>query len=380
MSFRIQITTLLISSMAFFSCSPKNEESAPNPSVNPQVVTLTPRTAETEPEPIPQLVVLFEFEGIPQSALNAWIGERNLKIIQQQLELNEQGLPVTEGDLYILSPRLITQFIEKDYVAPWNPEPDLADINPIFTSHSFDFNNAYAIPWRWTPMVLLQHRPDPAATEAAHSPESPSYPDDPVMIASLQSTPPQISAPAPSLPNPDAYRASWETFIDTPNASVWIPAACPLRNTSDFVNPEWTWSLPQSKTTIVFDHLLVGARSELKPEASELLEYLLSSAEQNYLITTTGYFPVICPLGKETAASPIPLPKGNWLNKSTFITMPAYTPPAAPESSESDPAISAEAPEIPATTPPPEDKATSAAPAPETSPAPETTPPAQTAY
>lgn len=369
---RIQLVTLLICSAALFSCSPKTDEPEQKSSIPPKVSNLQPRPPEAQPEPIPQLVVLFEFEGIPQSTLNAWVGTRRLKIIQQQLELDERGNPITEADIYILSPRLITHFIEKNHVAPWSPEPDLSKINPIFTSHPFDFSNVFAIPWRWTPMVLLKHKPDPDAPAPAPTEETPAFPEDPIMKASLQTQPRNHSVAIPTVPDPDAYRAAWEYFKATPHASIWIPAACPLRNTINYAKPEWTWSLPQSQTTIIFDHLLIGARSELKAEASELLSYLLASDQQDQLITTTGYFPVICPLGKETSVSPVPLPNGDWLNKSGFISLPAYTPPAAPSlpaaKATTDPSVVEPAPEA------------NVSPAPTTSPTPETVPPAQTVY
>jgi|GEM_PF-7036179 len=371
MSSRLQLTALLIISALWFSCSPPADEAGSKSSIPKKISTLEPRTAEPEPEPIPELVILFEFEGIPQSTLNAWIGDRNLKLIQRQLELDENGLPAEKGDIYILSPRLITQFVEKNQVTPWDPVPELSEINPIFTSHAFDFENQYAIPWRWTPMVLLKHLPDPTKTaESTNTSDSPSFPDDPVMIASLQSLAPPPESVAPTVPDPEAYRTAWESFRASETGSVWIPAACPIRNTSDYANPGWKWSLPKSGTTIVFDHILLGAQSELKPEASELLNYLISSDEQNFLVTTTGYLPVICPLGKETHISPIPLPGGNWLNNSGFISLPAFSPPPATETIDVETSQPDESGE---------EEVSDAPPLP-TSPAPETTPQDQTVY
>lgn len=374
MLLRLKILVLLICCGYAVSCSPETEEPDAGSSISRKVDTLKPRNAEVKPEPVPQLVILFEFEGIPQSSLNSWIGNRNLKLVQHQLKLSEQGLPVKEADLYILSPRLITQFIEKNTVARWDPAPDLSAVNPIFTSHSFDFKNEYAVPWRWTPMVLLQHlqvlATDP--TTSVTTPAVPIFPEDPVMIASLQSSSVALEPVAPTVPDPGAYRIAWESFLASRAATVWIPAACPIRNTSDYINPGWKWSLPQARTTIIFDHLLLGARSKLKQEALELVNYLVSSQEQDLLITNSGYLPVVCPLGQETQTSPIPMPKGSWLNNSNFISLPAYSPAPADESAApgNDPDTGSErvAPKA------------SDAPALPSSPGPGTTPPDQTVY
>ncbi|MEM6884857.1 MAG: hypothetical protein AAF571_07470 [Verrucomicrobiota bacterium] len=374
MSSRLQFTAVLVCTALWFSCSPPAEESSPDPSIPKKVSSLEPRTAEPEPEPIPQLVILFEFEGIPQSTLNAWIGDRNLKLIQRQLELDTAGLPIEPADLYILSPRLITQFIEKGQVTHWNPQPNLSNINPTFTSHNFDFQNLYAIPWRWTPMVLLEHVTDTESSRINPQSDSPNFPDDPIMIASLQSLPAAPGPIAPTVPNPAAYRIAWETFLESPATSVWIPAACPIRNTSDYVNPGWKWIIPSSGTTIVFDHLLLGSESELKQETYELLEYLLSANEQNFLLTTSGYLPVICPLGKETHTSPIPMPAGDWLNNSGFISLPAYTLPAPAEAEPATPETEiVDSSEV-------DIESTNDAPAPPSSPTPAATHPDQTVY
>jgi hypothetical protein len=382
----------LVATLVFSSCSKKPGDNPAStadtpPAIPPQHTQLQLRSGEKPPAPVTQLVVLFEFEGIPQSTLNAWVGERNLRVVQRQLELNEEGLPTIEADLYVLSPRLISQFIDKKVVSAWSPEPDLALINPIFTSHPFDFKNHFALPWRWSPMVLLNHVPDPQAqantTAVPATPAAPSFPDDPAMISMIQGNKATPDGP-PLIPDPDAYRAVWEDFSGNPASTVWIPAACPLRNTSDYAKPEWKWSLPKSGTVIIFDHLLVGADSELKAEASDLMNTLLSADEQSYLLSTSGYFPVISALGKETTISPIPLPKGDWLNRSQFITFSAYDP-APPPATPSISTTEAEGETTNAGSASKEDGATppapiSSVPASEPLPAPETTPPVQTVY
>lgn len=314
------------------SCSPPPQEStAPAPAVEELSVKPTPA-----PPPPPELVILFEFEGVPIKMLEAWRNNRPLRVVQRQLRLDAEGRPLNQGDLLLLSPRLIPHFVANEWVQAWEPAGDLSRINPNFTSHRFDPANRYAWPWRWTPWVLLDAVADPTAADASaaargKSDAKPTVPNDVVFVqhsgffrASDSGSDPAraaLTSSIPTVPQSADYRVAWESFLSGTVSSLWIPAACPLRNIEPMQSPEWKWRLPEKRTIIHIDHWLLPTKSQHAEEARDLVRYLSSPEVQHALVSTSGYFPVNEPLGREGSSSPIPLPVGDWLNQSDFVTL-----------------------------------------------------------
>lgn len=287
------------------------------------------------------MTIVFEFEGIAPELLDDAIrayGE-NLRIRQEQLRLDATGVPLTRGDIYLLSPRSIPHFIAREWVASLGDEISLSEVNPSFTFHRFDPRNRFSIPYRWTPVVSLQATPvETNTTSPPINTGSEKIPLDPPVTDFLGLTSPKIpdgSTPhLPQLPNPDLYRRTWNVFVDGQASRIRLPAACPIRNLGRQSVPKWTWSIPEGKTVIFFDHLLIDQDSHLADESKAIVSHLISKEAQSKLVKTSGYFPVLIPLGKETSASPVALPQGEWLGKSNFITCDPFFPPLSPVNSD----------------------------------------------
>ncbi|MEM6822290.1 MAG: hypothetical protein AAF558_10150, partial [Verrucomicrobiota bacterium] len=330
------------------------------------------RNAPEEPPPPPSLTVAFEFEGIPQALINRWSDENQVKVIQKPLQFDEAENITEPADLYILTPRTIPQFIENQWAAAWSESPDKASINPTFTNHRFDPQNEYALPWRWTPMVLLKHKP--VKTDPNQTPPPPPQFDptlDPVPLdaalrAHLIGQTFEVSDISDYLPDSKAYQVVWDTFREKKLETAWLPAAYLIQNTPDSKQTFWSWSIPHQSTVIFFDHLLISPEPEMPEEALSLAKYLLQSEQQKMIMQQSGYLPVVSSLGKELQSSTIPLPPGNWIHQSQFILLKPLPKP--------EPEDAAPADEItPGTRFNLEDSESP-------SPAPEIAPPAQTVY
>jgi len=327
-------------SLCFLSCSPPENADSESRDVQVETTEVEPEVPHPlPPPPLPEMTLVFEFEGIAPQLLDDAIracGE-NFRIRQEQLRLDASGSPATRGDLYLLSPRSIPHFITREWVTPLSGEISLSEVNPTFTFHRFDPGNQYSIPYRWTPVVSLLATPENTETASSIDTGPEKIPADPPVTDYLELTSPEIpeepAARPLQLPDPDFYRETWSPFVTGQVSRIRLPAACPIRNLGKAGVPKWTWSIPEGRTVIFFDHLLLGRDSTLSDKAKAVASYLITHENQSRLVRTSGYFPVLIPLGKEDSASPVALPGGDWFQKSSFITgEPFFPPPPAPPS------------------------------------------------
>ncbi|MGF1677596.1 MAG: hypothetical protein ACFCUX_00200 [Candidatus Methylacidiphilales bacterium] len=290
--------------------------------------------AEKKPETQPQaekkerakepivLRVAYEFEGIPETLFPEWVDGKEVVIHQYQIRLDIQGKPEKPADLYILSPRLITHFITTGLLATLPEDQDLRAINPTFTHHRFDPMQTAGVPWRWTPMVVLQR-----ADVAGHG-SLPVFPEDIVLLAGLEHPEGDFRYrkydPEIYCPDPIAYKKVWDQYVSGGLPSLWIPAACPIRNLENPAVPPWKWNIPNNQTVILLDHLALSAQTDQRTRALSLINHLITPSSQKELPRQTGYFPVISYWGRELQDSPIPLPNHAWLSRSIFLDLPAW--------------------------------------------------------
>jgi len=328
--FFIFLQTLGLIAFFWTGCSPEPEEPVKN---DAQSITASPQAPPKSPPPPPpiQLTLCFEFEGIAPRALDRWIKtfNRPVNILQQQIKQSEDGSMETPGDLYLISPRLIPDFVTNSRLAPVNCPELLTPMNPVFTNHRFDPENVYTVPHRWTPMIRLT-RPAQAKENVHSEPSSEILiPDDPLMQRVLFSDPGLSGHPGgpPRLPDPGSYRQTWDRFLNGPVHEIWIPAACTFRHIGTEIPEGWQWTLPTSKSAVFFDHLALSASTEHGDIVRDLIAHLSSKAEQDRLMDESGYFSVMSLLGAETAAAPVPLPRDDWLNRSAFMLEPAFVAP-----------------------------------------------------
>lgn len=257
-----------------------------------------PPSPQPAPASPPTFRVYYEKDPVPDAFIRPWAARQNLRVVQTPLRRDAAGEWPRDGDLYIVSPRLLAARVPLQK----NPAPEsLLRVNPMFTSHAFDPNNELTVPWRWTPYVFyIRQRLS-------------------IMMRPIDNPP----------DNAAAENDSWRALLAGKISSAVLPATYAQLSGGayDFILKFWL-DIPQEGTFIRLDLLTVNAAGEHPAAAADLIAFLLAPEQQHALVTVTGYFPVTAKLGREYDDAHVPLPKTRWLDHSTFIIdgPPAETP------------------------------------------------------
>jgi predicted small lipoprotein YifL len=395
MRFQSWLLVALAAALSVAACGPRGAEApppdeAPPPSETPDAppskpnsgfLTLRPpaKPDQRPPEPpkplAPRLVILHDGAPLPDAWLKEWKGERALTLQQRALTAADATLPADAG-LVVLAPHRLGALLAGRPLLPLAHRLTPSPASPLFLHHPYDPGQQASLPFRWTPYVLYRKRenaeaPFPPHTITWQAEEGILWPEPPAPARAFWLKSQGLSANAPLaekeraawtalesslLPVLQSPSVVWTQFLEGKATRCWLPAAFRFRlSPEQRTNGTMDWIIPAHGTVIHLDLLAIPSDAPQADAALELAEFLTSSAIQERLAPETGWLPVNRPIGKESSPSPLPLPAGDWLDKSEipypdqpFPIAQAPSPPEAPDATPEAPAAPpAEAPPAP---------------------------------
>jgi spermidine/putrescine-binding protein len=290
-----------------------------------------------EPLDLDVVTVYYENDPIPDAWLQEWSRIEGKAVIQKQLP--PSGEIVRDADLFILSPQRLQQWIGQELIqslpAGWMTQ----GINPALLAHSFDPENTYSRPWRWTP-YLYQGRPttEPLPTtdsfeKLAARPDS-LWPNDPRLLTALRLKEQKISANTrkesaqrraltdTTLWSKDRTASEsecWSQLLEGKVSVTFLPASLRLTEAASAVD-DIVWWWPQGGTIIRFEQLAIPTFSERSELAQKLIAFLLEPAQQNRMVADTGYFSVHGKPDADLARTMVALPnEKGWFDRAEFL-------------------------------------------------------------
>lgn len=277
------------------------------------------------------LIVYVEKEPLPESWLAEWKEDTGYEV-KQRVFIPEEGkdLPL-DGDVYSVSPRYFQKLKEKQELIEFKEDEFWNGVNSVFGGHSFDLDNKWTRPWRWSPYFFYVKQ-----TESGASPQinqwwknaNALWPRDEELLEGLRAK--EVGKSANALPRSTDILESirrnlsdesqcWESIRDGKIEMTLLPAFYRIKN-SDV--PLIALKVSKNGTLIQFDVLAVSIRT-LKPElAKEFVNFLMSSSVQDRLLSETGYFSTHGDIHEKMKASPVALPNGSWFEHSEFLFKP----------------------------------------------------------
>lgn len=305
--------------------------------------------------PKPTFTIYYESEGLPGDWAKQWAEERQFEI--RQIHIDTPEFKPETADLYILSPTLFEKITSEISFAKLPSTLPLTEINPAFTNHPFDFDNAISRPWRWTPFFFLtkpeQDGARPSIKNWLHWDHA-GLPDDTTLLAALRLKEKGISANPidPALREKQQaeltpvvqermhpFSETWQHFQKGQDDMALLPLSLLISN-RNAIPPGTRIETPAHGTIIHLDHLLVPETSQHHKEAVDLIETLLGEEKQKALMLTTGYFPVRSKFGEEIPTPPLVMPAGDWFNRSELLIVKA---PPHPEEPQPQPILTSQA-------------------------------------
>jgi len=342
----IQLFLLFLLPLLWIGCQKKSVPENPPSNVveeTPDLKTpaiVPPRTPWPNK---PTLTIYYDHEPLPQECLTTWPSLANYELVQKKLEPDLSGVLPSDGDLYIVSAPAIKKLrnlIEWQVASHIIP---LEQLNPLFTSHSFDPENKVSLPWRWSPYVFYRKK-ETAETnlpvfffQGWSTEPFTLWPQEWALLWGMKRHMTKGSANTPV--NDSEIKAFQETKTSLynlvkPQRECWKAINEPtgmVRQTFALAawklnpkagdNPLIEWSIPSQGTLIQFEHLMIPAKTPYLSSINELVGLLLSEGGQKELMQQTGYFPVRTRVGLEMAGATVPLPKGTWLDNSEFLLL-----------------------------------------------------------
>ncbi|MFH1067885.1 MAG: hypothetical protein V1746_08295 [bacterium] len=311
----------------------------------PIVVPTPTPTPQPTPEKPPVLVFYTEKALLPASWLEEWEKAGGMKV-EQRLLTSSEGKPLPlDGDVYSLSPRHFNVLRQGLELASFDEGESKNGANPAFTGYSFDPDSQWTRPWRWTP-YFFYFRNNAALTERWWAHPNALWPDDMDLLIALQVKQLGQSANAP-------HNEAWDRVWQEIGASVrladegkcWqalqegqceislLPAA--LRLQSPDIK-DISWRAPSHGAMVQLDVLVIAAKSPHMEQARKWVEFLIAPPQQKRVLPETGYFPTHTKPGEEWKGSPIPLPSGEWFDKSEFL-LPSPVAPTPQEPAAVEP-------------------------------------------
>jgi len=306
----------------------------------PEFASSSPTTREGESLPaLPAFTIYYTVDPIPEQWINAWKESAGDEwpVLQLPLESDLSELPA-DGHLYVISPQWLPRLqstldLEEIHSAPW-----IDEINPTFTGFSFDRDNSFAAPWRWTPFGYVHHLP---ATEEGQTGELKEefLIRDPIHLSARWRMDKQIPVNAFNQAAPvydeNKEQLNWQGLRQKLESyefsQLWVPFAWWVNQSLD-TNEACNWVVPKRGTLLHFDHLCVQADQEYSQQAAQLIDFLLEENQQNQLFPETGYFPVISQLSKEIPEAAMTVPAKGWLDLCEFaLAPPGFREPILPE-------------------------------------------------
>lgn len=304
------------------------------------------------------LIFYVERELLPQSWLDAFEKQTGEKVEQRLLFFGANKTIPLDGDVYSIEPRHLAALSEKQELMEFKNGEFWNGANPIFGGHSFDIDNRYTRPWRWTPyfFYLRNLNANSAQPNVAKAylvqpakwwlADKALWPSDFELLTALRMKELGHSA---NVKHGDlwegAYRdlsknlndshvanekTCWEALQEGKIDISFLPATYLFR-ASPAEQQNFLWRVPSRGTLIEFDVLAIASQTTRPEIAKKLVQFLTSSGQQAKLIPDTGYLPVKSRPGYEWKATFLPPPSGDWLAKSEFLTAPAL-PTAQKES------------------------------------------------
>jgi spermidine/putrescine-binding protein len=321
------------------ACGPEDSSTADTTQIA-ETESLAP--SHTPPPSPPELKVAYELDPIPESLFADWASAEGMVVVQTPLTA-----AATLADLYVLSPDKYGELkASVRFLAIGNPAV-LEVVNPAFVSHSFDFDNRFALPWRWTPYVFALRRDLLAQAQLKWSIrdwfqwDRSLWPDAPRLMtglwmkqkgmscnlaekAELKKTLTELRGLLSSKQAP--MRECWSKLQQgdiyaTVGPAAWIP----IRDIQAGETNPLEWRIPANGTLVHFDHLCARLDGLYAAKAAELAWHLLNTQQQRQIATASGYLPAASEPGRELEASPIALPplgkdKSDWFQQSEFLT------------------------------------------------------------
>lgn len=294
------------------------------------------RPAEVVRPALPKLVIIHGGWPLPEEWLKEWKGERGLNVKQRGLMTGEAQIPA-EASLVVLPPHRLAGVLGSRQLRVWRNDPGEGLANPLFLHHPYDPEQRVSRPWRWAPMVI-HHRAEggekngPEAGLIWNAEEGMLWPDDPLLVKGFWKKSRGYSAnhgggdagwarvESDLLPVMLPVATVWERFQNGGASRCWLPSAArgvAVPEAEGGVRGKWT--IPAHGTLIHLDLLAVPAGAPLAEEAEDLVRFLTSAAIQDRMGAETGWLPVHRPFARLTADAPVPLPVGDWLDRSEIL-------------------------------------------------------------
>lgn len=330
---------------------------------DPTVITKDPDSIEPDgtPDapplpPPPKIKIYYEGAFPPFEMLEGWTKDQGVEYEAIKLApsaIKGTNIP-TDGDLYVVSPRL---FMKLDSLITWRElDPDRhsdKELNPLLTNHKYDIDNQYSRPWRWTPYVFYFWTSKPEEEKAniifrkmvTNVPYQ--WSDDWSILFSFWM---KQSGYKSVTPINSKLKSEWETFykrihfkvgneenvwnklIDQKIRISFLPAAFWQRDvyagklTTEVEKDERTlkWIASSKGTVIDLEILAINGASE-HPNVTEGLLTLLTSKEiQDQIMPLSGYFPARSHIREPMATAIVPMPETprgqpSWFQRSEFV-------------------------------------------------------------
>lgn len=303
-------------------------------------VALCRRTAapviSSAPPPVP-LTVYYEKDPLPVELFAQWAARQHVAVTQRPLTFTAGAWPA-DGDLYVVSPRWLASLRQQIPLrAPADGQLARA-VNPAFTSQPFDADNQFTVPWRWTPYVVYERH-----TYVITGLPPCLWIGDMELPQALSGLRNKVSANQhadgdinPGTVDPKTLASEvecWRAFLANEIKLAILPAAYLEQHHADPRLTDVRLRLPNGEMRGTIIHLdLFATPADGDPErqrlADDLARHLLEEAQQQRLVTASGYFPVVTKLGHEFDFAPVPLPREHWFNRSEFLI---DRPPAGAE-------------------------------------------------
>ncbi|MFZ5805584.1 MAG: hypothetical protein ACOY3I_00035 [Verrucomicrobiota bacterium] len=281
------------------------------------------------------LIVYVEKEAIPLIWLEQWKKETG-ESIEQRIFIPSEGkeLPL-DGDVYSVSPRYFQKLKEKMELLAFEENEFWNGTNPAFGGQSFDVDNRWTRPWRWSPYFFYLRQATPQTplprTDVWWTNTNAFFPRDLDLLVGLRMKEMGSSANALQTQTKENLRrelekslshsladekSCWEAIRDGKIEITFLPAAFRLKNQGV---TSIAWVAPSKGTLIQFDVLAISSRSLKTDAAKKLIGFLTSPAIQERMISETGYLPTHTRPQEEWKGTSMAAPNGSWFEHSEFL-------------------------------------------------------------
>lgn len=337
---------ILAASLWFFAPSSKQPTmSAPrvtqptttNPSTNPPPI-LNPEQQAPQPKQPVALILYTENQPLPPEWLESWEKKTGIHIDQRNFNPASPDAIPLDGDVYSVSTKWFIPLQNRIELTLISNDSILEKIDPVFQGHSFDIDSMWSRPWRWTPYLIFERKPD--AKKNARS--IALYPSDLELLTAykLKELGGAIASPEDPrwsqakseakalLPAQSTdEQACWQALKDGSANVSYLPACLRLvEPREDPAGLNWTAPIKMNVTegtVIRMELLVVSGKTTHQKESVDFIDYLSSSDIQKMLVDKTGYFSVMGPDIPTAKNSPIHLPdspKLAWLGHSEYLS------------------------------------------------------------